>query len=153
MTRMTGTAGTSANDGTAAAPGQANDLCRAMLESATDGLVVLTVPGTDYQLHLVPVGRVATEPGKRVRGRIRGQALRLHVAQAGGKFIEPVYGHPRIVQGTVMAHGSDGASVLVDMVVPAWLSLEGDQRAADFPIGTMVNMYVASGMTFEEVRT
>jgi hypothetical protein len=133
----------------------ANDICRAVLESKSSDRVEISIPGTSYRLQFTPVSPITGEVGKRILGRVRGRALRLHAAQAGGKFIEPVYGHPRIVQGTILGYGPRGASgdaLLVDMAIPVWLSLDAGQTAGDFPVGTMVNMYVESGMTFEEVR-
>lgn len=125
------------------------DLCRLVLESASDGRVELTVPGTSYRLRLQlggPQRTVSAQPGKRIRGRIEGRALRMHVAAAGGAFIEPVHGHPRIVQGRVVA--VEGNRVLVDMAVPAWLTVAEGQSASEFEPGQLVNMYVESGMTF-----
>lgn len=133
------------------AAGESRDLCRAVLESKSADLLVLSLPGTAYQLHLkpgVPIASIATAPGKRIIGRVHGRSLRMHAAVAGGRFIEPVYGHPRIVQGTIAETDRDRNRVLVDMVIPAWLEVADGQQASDFAIGTLVNMYVESGMTF-----
>jgi hypothetical protein len=126
-------------------------LCRAVLESKSDELVALSIPGTSYRLHVkptVPASAIATEVGKRISGVLRGKAQRIHPAAAGGRFIEPVHGHPRIVQGSVTAIDAMSNRLLVTMVVPVWLDLEAGQVATEFTVGQMVNMYVESGMTF-----
>ena len=125
-----------------------SDVCRAVLESKSDDLVVLTIPGTSYRLHFKPGARITKEPGKRIIGTISGKALRIHAAAAGGKFIEPIYGHPRIVQGTVVAIDTTANRLLIDMVVPVWLVVPNGQTTNEFSVGQMVNMYVESGMTF-----
>jgi hypothetical protein len=127
------------------------DVCRAILEAKSDEEIVLSLPGTSYRLHLkptVPAASIATEIGKRIRGVVRGKAQRMHAAAAGGRFIEPVYGHPRIVQGTVLATDAAANRVLIEMVIPAWLEVADGQKASEFAPGTLVNMYVESGMTF-----
>ena len=138
----------------AASTTAAPDLCRAILLEKSDDLVVLGLPGTSYRLHLrptVPASSIATPIGKRIIGRICGKAQRMHPASAGGRFIEPVFGHPRIVNGTVVQVDAAGRRVLVDMVVPAWLTLAEGQSPSDLVPGQTVNMYVESGMRFEPV--
>lgn len=130
----------------------APDICRAVLESVTrsgtDELVVLSIPGTSYRLHLRLTGRATTPVGKRITGTIRGKAMRIHAATAGGQFIEPVDGHPRIVQGVVVTVDTAANRLLIDMAVPAWIVVAEGQLASDFGVGQTVNMYVESGMTF-----
>jgi len=135
----------------------ARDTCSLVLESvrADTGEIELGVPGTEYRLFLRCAVDPATlrpaGPGRRVRGSIHGQALKLFRAHAGGRFIEPLWGHPRIVQGTVVDADAAANRLLVDMVVPAWLSLEPGQTVSEFPRGTLVNMYLASGLEFRPV--
>ncbi|MDZ4831560.1 MAG: hypothetical protein SGJ09_15345 [Phycisphaerae bacterium] len=130
----------------------APDICRAVLESVTpsgtDELIVLSIPSTAYRLHFKLAGRVTTVVGKRITGTIRGKAMRIHPASAGGQFIEPVDGHPRIVQGVVVTVDAAANRLLIDMAVPAWIVVAEGQLASDFVVGQTVNMYVESGMTF-----
>lgn len=136
-----------------ASPTASRDTCSLILLSTCDGGgLELGVPGTEYRLHLTCEGdpqRLAPNPAtRRVRGSIHGKALKLSAARGGGRFIEPLWGHPRIVQGTVLEADAAGNRLLVDLVVPAWLTLDAGQSTAEFPRGTLVNMYLASGMTF-----
>jgi hypothetical protein len=129
------------------------DLCTLTLLAIRDGgELELGVPGTEYRLHLACEGDPSrlrpSAAARRVQGTIHGKALKLSKALGGGKFIEPLWGHPRIVQGTVLAADAAGNRLLVDLAVPAWLTLEAGQSTAEFPRGTLVNMYLASGMTF-----
>ena len=131
-------------------PTAALDVTSAVLCALSGDRITLGVPGTSYQLDFRlagPAGDLITRLGKRVRCRIEGKALRMHVAAAGGRFIEPVYGHPRIVQGTVAAIDAKANRVLVDLCVPVWFAVADGQTASEFTVGQMVNMYVESGMT------
>ena len=130
------------------------DVCRAVLEQKSDEQIVLSIPGSSYRLTFRPTvaaSAIATPEGKRIRGIVEGKAQRMHVASAGGRFIEPVNGHPRIVQGTILAVDGAKNRLLVEMVIPAWLTLAAGQSASEFAAGQLVNMYVASGMTFTPV--
>ncbi len=119
--------------------------------------VRVTVPGTAYRLDLVLDGdaaplqrRLATRGAGTVRlkGTVRGRALRAWHAAAGGCFIEPVWGTPRIVQGRVLAIDVNANAALIDLAVPAWIAMEASQPAAQWQTGDMLNFYVESGMAF-----
>ena len=126
-------------------------LAGAVLHALDDGEVVLAVPHTAYRLHLVvrDPARITTRLGKRIKGTIEARALRMHPADAGGCFIEPVWGHPRIVQGIV--RGKDRRKILVDVSVPMWVTLHEGQDPDEIEEGQMVNFYVESGATFQPV--
>jgi len=117
-------------------------------KEARADLAVFSVPGTDYELHLVPDSTIAVEPGKRIKGVIHATALRMHPAEAGGQFIEPIYGPPRIVQGIVMRADTAKKRVLMDMCVPVWVTLHGGNDIAAFHPGDTWNCYVESGTRF-----
>ncbi|MBM4111805.1 MAG: hypothetical protein FJ253_00270 [Phycisphaerae bacterium] len=128
-----------------------NDVARVRVESAADTQVILSVPNTNYRLHLAPgapLSAFPSEPGRRAKGVISGKALRMHRAVAGGSFIEPIEGHPRIVQGSVLAVDLDRNRVLIHAAVPMWLAAADGQLASDFQTGDMVNFYAESGMRF-----
>src|SRR5262245_29397375 len=98
-------------------------LARGVLQSLTDDLLVLAIPGTDYRLHLVPTvpaGEIDASAGSKIKGQIQAKALRIHPARGGGRFIEPVWGAPRIVAGVVLAIDPANRRVCVDAAVPMW---------------------------------
>jgi len=118
------------------------------LVSLDAGFGIFAVPGTGYRLTLqVPEGFDAPI-GRRIRGRVRGRALRMHRTGAGGNFIEPLDGRPRIVQGTVLAIDLAADEVLMDLVVPIRLEMFEGQSASEFATGEMVNFYMHPGATF-----
>jgi len=131
-----------------------SDVARVVLDqviAGTPARVQVSVPRYEYRLELVLDGDAAAlagRQGKRLSGVIRGRAQRMWSARAGGCFIEPVWGHPRIVQGRVLATDLERNAVLLDLVVPAWFDLEPSQSAASFQTGDMLNFYVESGVRF-----
>lgn len=131
------------------APGHELGIARATVESFDGRTIALSFHGTNYQLHLTAAGLSgALTAGRRARGRIEASALRMHRATAGGRFIEPVYGHPRIVQGAVVEVDEAGNRLLLDVGVPMWVRPPANQPAATFKPGEMLNFLVQSGATF-----
>ncbi len=120
-----------------------------LVEKSPDKLV-LAVPGTDYRLRLVPVGPIQAEVNERVSGIIRAKAQRVDVIPAGGRFIEPVFGRPRRVQGRIIGGDVKANTLTVQACVPITVTLMPNQRAAQFAIGQMVSFDVEPGATFEQ---
>lgn len=124
---------------------------RGILRAVSDDEIVIAISGTDYQLHLVPTvpaSAITTPIGRAIHGTIEAEALRIHPAEGGGKFIEPIYGAPRIVAGIVKQADSRQRRLLVDVSVPM---IVHTPRGQDFDIlgeGALVNFYVASGTRF-----
>ncbi len=128
-------------------------LARGILVELDDERLVLALPGTEYRLHLRPTvsaAEITTPPGKRISGTIRATALRMYTARAGGQFMEPIWGEPRIVQGTVLA--VEAGRVLVDVTVPMWVTLQEGQDVSELAEGQMVNFYVRSGTSFRPIE-
>ena len=115
--------------------------------------IVFEPDHSSYQLHLVPTSPIQADVGKRLVGIIEGRALQVSVARAGGTFLEPLWGPPRIVQGRVRAVDAAGNRLLIVAATPMWVRL-GDigQAASGLVPGQMVNFYMQSGTTFTPVH-
>jgi hypothetical protein len=121
---------------------------RGVLESATDDQIVFSVPGTNYQLHLKVLKAPGTPVGKRIVGTIRANARRVDRISSGGRFIEPVIGRPRRVQGRIDAVDSTGHTITVNAGVPIVCTLMKLQHGATFAVGDLVTFDVEPGATF-----
>ena len=113
------------------------------------GLVVLGLPGTDYQLHLQCENPPTPDPFGRVEGRILLQTRRVDVVHTGGRYIEPVYGRPCRIQGSVLQADEAGHSLTVLCVVPFICRIEPRQSPSDFKPGQLVGFAVYAGARFE----
>jgi len=117
-----------------------------VLESISGTKARVSVPRTNYELDLLVEGVTeGLEAGKRLRGIVHARALRMHRAAAGGTYIEPVQGTPRIVQGRVLATDTKSNCVLLHAGLPMWVGVPQGQAAADFETGELLNFYVESG--------
>lgn len=128
-------------------------LVRGKLQSLGEKSVVLAVDHCDYRLDLAlpPQCRstdLAGKLGARITGTIHAKALRMHQARAGGRFIEPLEGKPRIVQGFVLAVDEPGNRVLLDCGALIWVTPTEGDGVAGIRGGELFNFYVQSGTSF-----
>lgn len=113
------------------------------------GYIRLTVPDTSYELHLRPAGAISTPVGKRIVGRIDAQARRIDTVKTGGRYIEPVAGRPRRVQGHVVAVDAASNTITINAGVPIRCALgDARQQASQFEVGQFVSGDVLDGATF-----
>ena len=131
---------------------------RGILESLSDERIVLGLHSTEYHLHLtptVPASEIKAAVGKRIKGTLHAQALRIFKTSGGsggGLFIEPLEGAPRIVAGRVLHVDQPTRRVLVDVAAPMWMTLVEGQPAVMFEVGDMVNCDVESGTRFTPLQ-
>ncbi|WP_432799011.1 hypothetical protein [Poriferisphaera sp. WC338] len=121
------------------------------LKKQNGEMIVLKVPHTDYELHLVATGDVKPDAQNTIDGVIRAEALRVDVIEAGGRYIEPVYGRPRRVQGNIIGGDVDKNEIIVNAGgASVTAKLMDLQKAGDFMIGQNVSFDVKAGATFEQ---
>lgn len=122
--------------------------------------IVMAIPGSQYQLHLRPEGAITAELGKRLVGTITAQARRVDPTVTGGRFVEPVIGRPRRIQGTILAVDpaantltiNAGGGVAVDgLPLPIVCKLTDPRtKASDYTPGQFVGFDVLDGATFKQ---
>jgi len=116
-------------------------------ESDGQQTVTIAFPDTNYEIQLIVDGDIVCKTGKRIVGTVSARAKRIDVVDSGGRFIEPIYGRPRRVQGRVVA--IEGDAVVVDAgVIVHCTPTDARQNAADFEPGQLVCFDVLKGATF-----
>ena len=104
-------------------------------------------------MHLATHAPCRAEVAKRILGTIRVDARRVDRVDTGGKYVEPVYGRPRRVQGRVLLVNDSSRTLVVDAGMPIHLHLLDDrQRPGDFAPGDLVSCDVRDGATFTPVE-
>lgn len=128
-------------------------LARGTLAEASDGRIVLAVPESEYRVHLNVEAPTAVEPGKRIRGLVRAQARRIDVVATGGRYLEPIFGRPRRIQGTILAvdAAADTVTIAAHDALPIVCRTNEAQRAAQFKPGQFVACDLAPGTSFEPI--
>ncbi len=127
-----------------------SDTARVVVKSFIDGRIVVSIPHTQYEseLNLSNTSGVKVTAGKHITGIVHARALKMHRATGGGVFIEPVQGHPRSLQGRILATDLVNNKLLVHVVIPMWVTVAQGQAASDFATGELINFYVESGTSF-----
>ncbi len=125
---------------------------RAKLKERDGDLLVLAPGDTAYELSLVASGHVDAVAGQSVSGHMEANALAIHPATAGGRFMEPIQGQPRIVAGRVLEVDQEAGRILLESVIPMTLTIKSHSDLAHCiercSSGEFVNCHVDSGSTF-----
>lgn len=113
--------------------------------------IILGLYNSEYKLHLIPTGEISAPVGKRILGVIRAEAKRVDIVKSGGKYIEPVMGRPRRVQGRIVETDNSRNTITVAAAAPIVCRLtDHRQRASDFEPGQFVSFDVLDGASFEQ---
>lgn len=124
-------------------------LCRGVLHEVTPAHIVIEFPNTNYHLHLKPTGPITTAIGKRIIGTITVSARRVDIVETGGKYVEPLTGRPRRVQGRIASIDARTNELVVDAGMSIHLKLTDPRQRADaFKPGDLVSCDVLEGATF-----
>jgi len=110
---------------------------------------VINFHNTSYKTHLEPAGEITAKPGKTITGTIRAKAKRIDVCTTGGRFVDPIMGRPRRVQGSIIAIDDGCIVVSAGMPIHCQPTAPG-QSTGDFEVGQFVCFSVERGATFEE---
>ncbi|MFT5423587.1 MAG: hypothetical protein ACI89L_001368 [Phycisphaerales bacterium] len=125
--------------------------------ATTPAFLVLAPDNSEYKLRLQPLGGtlpegIAQKIGQRLIGTVRAEAKRIDVVQSGGKFIDPVLGRPRRVQGRIIASNPAGGTVTIsaggNVPIVCKVTAPG-QKAGDFELLSFVACQVQRGASFE----
>ena len=121
------------------------------LEKSEEGMIVLALPNTDYRLYLQVTGRLKAPLDRPIAGRITAKARRVDVVHHGGRYIEPLYGRPRRLQGTIVAIDPHDNTITVKCGggCPFVCQLVADQQAINFDVGLFVGFDIEANASFE----
>ncbi len=127
-----------------------------IVDSVANGVVTLRVPGTNYRNSFAfhggtggaEMGQSLT-PGMRVRGTIHAPAWKVDRVELGGNYVEPLFGRPRRMQGTILAVNTATNELTVQVGYEATVQLPDSYRAADYKPGERVGWDNIDIPTFE----
>jgi len=125
---------------------------RGFVTEHDDERMVLTLPDSDYQIHLLTPTPV--QPGNmgRIAGVIHAKAKRVDKTKGGrgGRYFEPVYGRPRRVQGRIVSVDAGANTITVNAACAITCELSGGQKTNEFAVGEFVTFDVEAGSTFTQ---
>ena len=119
-----------------------------VVESVAGNLISLKVPGTNYCNSFVLKGDSPTA-GSRIRGTIHAPAWKLDIVELGGNYVEPLFGRPRRMQGTILSVNPASNELTVQVGYEVTVRLPEKYRAADYHVGDRVGWDNIDIPTFE----
>ena len=121
-----------------------------VVESVENGIVTLRVPGANYRNSFVFHGQPAGLPvGARVRGTIHAPAWKVDCVELGGNYVEPLFGRPRRMQGTILSVNTARNELTVQVGYEATVKLPKGAKAETFKVGERVGWDNIEIPTFE----
>ena len=127
-------------------------LAKGQLIEQTDDKIVLGLLGSEYQLHLSIDAAVTGSSTGTITGTITANARRVDKTQngTGGRFLDPVYGRLRRVQGRIIAIDDSASTITVLAACPVVCSFATNQNVSDFVVGELVTFSVEPGAKFTQ---
>ena len=121
-----------------------------IVDSVENGTITLRVPGMNYRNSFAIKGNGdGLSPGSRVHGTIHAPAWKVDRVELGGNYVEPLFGRPRRMQGTILAVNPASNELTVRVGYDATVKLPEKYRAADFQVGQRVGWDNIDVPTFE----
>lgn len=109
-----------------------------IVDAVQDNIVTLAVAGANYRNSFQLAGDTKLQVGQTVRGTIHAPAWKIDRVELGGNYVEPLYGRPRRMQGTISAVDAAGNELTVQVGYEVTVKLPDRYRAADYAVGTRV---------------
>jgi len=110
-----------------------------IVEAVDDGVVTLRAPGTNYCNSFVFHGDPSSlTVGARVRGTIHAPAWKVDRVELGGNYVEPLFGRPRRMQGTILSADNVRNELTVQVGYEATVKLPASLNANAFKPGERI---------------
>lgn len=122
-----------------------------------NGLAVFCPRNTRYEMHLViPPGQDLGPDNARIEAVVHASARKIWTVPSGGRFITPIAGTPRIVQGQV--HRIDENRLIVYAGAAFIIEMPKNDSALDLARGEivpgrMINVVLYPGASIEVIGT
>ena len=122
-----------------------------IVDSIKDGIITLRVPGSNYANSFAIHGDIPATltPGARVRGTIHAPAWKVDSVELGGNYVEPLFGRPRRMQGTILSVNAATNELTVQVGYEATVALPAGAKASDYQPGQRVGWDNIEIPTFE----
>jgi hypothetical protein len=109
-----------------------------ILDALQDGLVTLAVPHSNYKNSFQLAGGSLPAPGQKVKGTIHAPAWKAEAVELGGNYVEPLYGRPRRMQGTILSVNAAANELTVQVGYEVTVKLPEKYKAADYQVGSRI---------------
>jgi hypothetical protein len=111
-----------------------------IVESVSENMITVRVPGMNYQNTFQFKGTLAHPliAGDRIRATIHAPAWKVDRVAMGGNYVEPLYGRPRRMQGTILSVNAAANELTVHVAYDVTVKLPAKYAAGDFLVGERI---------------
>ncbi|MCL2646440.1 MAG: hypothetical protein FWD61_05465 [Phycisphaerales bacterium] len=114
-------------------------MAKFVVDSMENGMVTLRTPSMNYRNSFAMKGDgVGLKVGERVQGKILAIAWKVDRVELGGNYVEPLFGRPRRMQGTILAVDAQKNELTVQVGYEVTVKLPAKYKAADYHMGDRV---------------
>ncbi len=109
------------------------------VEAVADKMVTLKVADKNYRNSFVLKGDTANlVQGSKVAGTIHAPAWKVDRVALGGNYVEPLYGRPRRMQGTILAVKAGVNELVVQVGYEVTVKLPEKYKASEYQVGERI---------------
>ena len=112
-------------------------MAKFIVDSVENDVVTLRVPNMNYRNSFVLKG-AELKAGEWVQGKILASAWKVDRVELGGNYVEPLFGRPRRMQGTILAVDVGQNELTVQVGYEVTVKLPTKYKAADYHVGDRV---------------
>lgn len=109
-----------------------------IVEAIEDGVVTLKTPNNNYRNSFKLADGVTLTHGQRVTGTIHAPAWKVDHVELGGNYVEPLFGRPRRMQGTILSIHTDTNELTVLTAYEVTVKLPSLYQVANYAAGTRI---------------
>jgi hypothetical protein len=120
-----------------------------VVDSIENGIVTLKVPGSNYRNSFALHENAVLTAGSRIRGTIHAPAWKVDRVELGGNYVEPLFGRPRRMQGTILSVNATTNELTVQVGYEATVKLPAQYKASEYAVGERVGWDNIDIPTFE----
>jgi hypothetical protein len=113
-------------------------MAKFVVESVNEGMITVRVPGMNYQNSFQLKNGISVSAGDRIRATIHAPAWKVDRVDMGGNYVEPLYGRPRRMQGTILSVNAATNELTVQVAYEVTVKLPAKYKAADYLVGQRV---------------
>ncbi len=123
-----------------------------IVDAVEDGTITLKTPGNNYRTSFKVAGVSGLKAGDRVTGTIHAPAWKVDRVELGGNYVEPLFGRPRRMQGTILSVNTSTNELTVLTAYEVVVKLPDRYQASQFAPGTRVAWDNIDVPVFEQAK-
>jgi len=108
-----------------------------IVDNIENETVTLRTPNANYR-NTFTTKTTSLKPGDRITAKILATAWKVDRVELGGNYVEPLFGRPRRMQGTILSVDATRNELTVQVGYEVTVKLPSKYQAADYHVGDRI---------------